>query len=48
MFGRLLCKIGNHNWSKPKIHYIFDSNIKDIEKRCTRCGKTKKWIEPFK
>ncbi|MEA2090595.1 MAG: hypothetical protein U9O89_07580 [Thermoproteota archaeon] len=42
---RLLCKIGIHDWSKPRSIYISGSNIRDMEKRCKRCGKKKRWVE---
>jgi len=43
-FGKILCKIGVHSWSKTRAHHIADSNVKDMEKYCKRCGKTKRWV----
>jgi hypothetical protein len=45
-FGKLLCKIGLHDWSEPRIVYLEGSNVRDVEKYCKRCGKKKKWVEP--
>jgi len=30
-FGKNLCKIGVHSWSKTRAHHIADSNVKDME-----------------
>lgn len=43
---RLLCKIGLHDWGKPRAVYLGGSNVRDVEKRCRRCGKLKRWVEP--
>jgi len=45
---RLLCKVGLHDWSKPRSTYISGSNVRDVEKYCRRCGKQKRWIEIVK
>ena len=41
-----LCKLGFHKWDKPvKVSHGFSSNVLDVKKKCTRCKKTKKWVE---
>jgi|YelNatPaOPRAMG01_1025707.scaffolds.fasta_scaffold303125_1 hypothetical protein len=47
MWGRLLCKIGIHDWSKPRSTYIGGSNVKEFAQSCKRCGKQRKWFETF-
>jgi len=42
---RLLCKLGLHDWSKPRATYISGSNVIDMEKHCRRCGKRKRWVK---
>jgi hypothetical protein len=42
---RLLCKLGFHVWSKPRVTYLSGSNVKDFTKYCKRCGKQKRWVE---
>ena len=42
----ILCKIGIHKWSKERVHFHFESHVKDYEKYCLRCGKVKKWNKP--
>ena len=42
----LLCKLGMHKWSKAQMSYAFQSNVKDYEKCCLRCGVRKKWNVP--
>jgi hypothetical protein len=39
----ILCELGLHKWGKVQIHFDFESNIKDYEKKCLRCGRIKKW-----
>ena len=42
----LLCKLGFHKWSKAYVKFHFESNVKDYEIHCLRCGKVKRWNEP--
>lgn len=42
----ILCKLGMHKWSKTRTVFHFESNVKDCEQYCMRCGKIKKWNEP--
>jgi hypothetical protein len=44
----LLCKLGFHKWSNTQMHHIFQSNVKDYQKHCLRCGKAKRWNEPIR
>jgi hypothetical protein len=44
----VLCKFGMHKWSKPKMTYLYGSNMKDFESYCLKCGKKKKWNEAIK
>ncbi|KPV62825.1 MAG: hypothetical protein AOA65_1605 [Candidatus Bathyarchaeota archaeon BA1] len=45
MWKRLLCKLGSHDWSKPRTTYISGSNVRELTQYCRRCGKQKRWIE---
>ena len=45
MWKRLLCKLGSHDWSKPRTTYISGSNVREFTQYCKRCGKQKRWIE---
>ena len=44
----LLCKFGIHKWGKPKMTYIYGSNVNDFESSCSKCGKKKQWNEAVK
>jgi len=43
MISKILCKLGIHKWSKPKLYLVASSNVEDWSKHCERCGKVKKW-----
>lgn len=46
--GRMLCRLGLHDWSRPRVHIDFSSHVKDCEAHCRRCGEVKHWVEPAK
>jgi hypothetical protein len=47
-FGLLLCRIGLHKWGKAHGFSQVSSNVVEMKQRCRRCGKVKRWIEPYK
>jgi hypothetical protein len=44
LFSKILCRLGFHKWSKEKIYFHFESNVKEYEKYCLNCGKVKRRI----
>ena len=40
---RLLCKVGFHRWTKPRLFSNFSSGVKDYSKHCKLCGNKKRW-----
>ncbi|MBI2498748.1 hypothetical protein HYV88_00730 [Candidatus Woesearchaeota archaeon] len=45
VFGKILCKLGFHKWSKEKFWTSATSNIRDYQKYCLRCKKIEKRTE---
>lgn len=41
--SKFLCFFELHKWSKTKMHMFSNSNVKDYEKFCFKCGKKKRW-----
>jgi hypothetical protein len=43
----ILCRFGFHKWSGTQMHHEFQSNVRECQKRCVRCGSVKRWNEPI-
>jgi len=43
--GKLLCRIGLHDWGKPHGLDQFSSNVVDWKKKCRRCNAVRRWVE---
>lgn len=43
----LICMVKGHDW-KETILYQWESNVKEIERKCRRCGKTETLVKPIK
>ncbi|MCC7575157.1 hypothetical protein KO361_06210 [Candidatus Woesearchaeota archaeon] len=40
------CWLGIHSWNNPvRVSHGFKSSVYDVKKKCSRCGKVKRWVE---
>ena len=45
MRGKQLCEVVGHDWV-VSVSTIWDSNVKEIERYCKRCGEREKTVKP--